>query len=353
MHNKNSRELLEANRMSTRYYSNYTKESELYKKFARFRNHYMLSSKKTYRAYMAAMLFAFRVIYSKGKDAGNTSQFSAKRKEMTKRIKIYGDFQGGIHGEESEHMSKLFLLDKELVEDYIYPNYSSISKFKKNKIHTHVQKLIDMKVSDFLVIFDATMGWTRFTPNRSEFNKTGQVIDVITDWAQLIQDDLDSKYEVLDNFDLDQIITEIKDVQKSNLEFKNRWNNRPKIIADSSLSKISNRINEWSENIKIWSKSTGGMDIQRKIYKHVTYLQNLKERVDNLKNNKISQKERFLVEEYIDKIDDIMDEWKTSTQNLKESIKVFKQEDKRRFQMIIIQFARHFKVRSSNTKDAV
>ena len=472
IHNKNNRALLEANRMSTRYYSNYTKESELYKKFARFRNHYMLSSKKTYRAYMAAMLFAFRVIYDKGKDAGHTSQFSAKRKEMTKRIKIYGDFEEYIHGEESEKMGALFLLDKGLVEEYIYPNYSSIFKLqdsiatldneiktskqavetfqqevemsnvfemsnvselintlrgsdhesdpelvstlagrikgelqqslrpvsgiddqiptkigrlssriwgvihecgaivknikqrysykrelKKNKIRKHVNKLIEMKVADFLVIFDATMGWTRFTPNLSKLNQPGQVIDVIEQCAQLIQnylDDLDSKYKVPDTSYLDQIIKEIKDVKNSNalndVTRINLFGDRQK-DAHTFLTNLGNRICDWSEKINKWSEGIGGMKIQTKISNHVKYLQDLKCSVDELLVAPTNYR-RFndLVKE---KIDEIMDGWDKSTQHLKESIKVFKQEDKKRFHMIIIQFARYFKGKSSNAKKAV
>lgn len=513
IHNQHSRELLEANRMSTRYYSNYTKERELYKKFALFRNHYMLSSNKTYAAYMAAMLFAFRVIYDKGKDAaGHIRNFSAKRKEMARRIKIYRDFEEDMHGEGSNHMLKLFLLDqkffytlneKKSPEDCIYPNYSSIVKLRdsiaeldgkiktskqkvetlqqevgtlimpgvselinellgsdhesnpehvsglaksikdklendwnqsleyikklnksisslrydtyipnisldypfnsqrredeisektkqiemltkkndrtwrimhecedivknikqreshkreleKNEIHTHVQKLIDMKVSDFLVIFDATMGWTRFTPNRSELNKTTHVIDEITYWAQLIQDDLDSKYEVLDNFDLDQIIKEIKDKNYNALTKLTRGDlvgDRKKPYAHKFLTELSKSISKWSKKIESWSEYIGGMDIKRKISGHAEYLQELKKSVDKFlvaPGNR--NRSNDLVKEDIEMS---MGLWEESTRDLKNSIEVFKQEDEKRFHMIIIQFARHFRGKSSSTKKAV
>lgn len=370
MHNKNSRELWEANRMSTRYYSNYTKESELYKKFARFRNHYMLSSKKTYRAYMAAMLFAFRVIYSKGKDAGNTSQFSAKREEMTKRIKLYNEFEKGVHGNDTGHMQGLFFgIDP---DKYIYPSYSSLLKLQASitkldkEIKTSKQKLETLKQEvETLIIPGVSELINELLGSDHESNP-----EHVSGLAKRIKDKLEN--------DWNQSLEYIKELEKSISSLREDiYIPNISLDYDFNSQRIEDEISDKTKEIEIQNKKNSQKWVIMHECKGIeNYIKQRESHKRELEKNKIYTHVQKLIDMKVsdflilfdatmgwtrftpnrsefNKTGQVIDVIEQCAQLIKESIKVFKQEDKRTFQMIIIQFARHFKGRSSNTKDAV
>lgn len=370
-HNQHSRELLEANRMSTRYYSNYTKESTLYTKFALFRNHYMLSSKETYRAYMAAMLFAFRVIYDKGKNSGDGNGFSRTKQEMTKRIKLYNEFEEGAHGNDTSHMQVLFFGIHP--EKYIYPSYSSISTLQDSiaELNNKIREFPDDIKRSIKILADEHEYDPSTLPGEVDMylssNDSEKAAGLIQRMLKKYQESTKKELHNLEMY-IKSLQTEKKKIKRKGYKSQDDYNEMTSIDNEINetqrdeispkekyIRQIEDTIMKCTRVIKYYNQRDSDQATLNTIngYKHVKKLIDMNVADFLVIFDATMGWTRFTPNlSKLDRLEQVIDVIEQCAQFI-QSGPTLKQEDECKFHMIIIQFARHFTGRSSNTKKAV